>query len=186
MFIPSDLFQEAQIKQDQFPCPLEVLLLSLDRKVQIHVHKQRKLLHPLSCFWSAKGQRNEALTQTVLVIEEQRQGLNKRLTLYSFFSSEHIKCSPGSDKWSTLGSILSPTEWKRRCYFISAGNLDHFSVVCFPCISQHPKLLSWPISKAHPCLILSVSLCWPVAHQFVYYFLEPADTASANFCGNWF
>jgi len=41
---------EAQIKQeDQFPCPLEVLLLSLEAKVQIQVHELKKLLHSLSC-----------------------------------------------------------------------------------------------------------------------------------------
>lgn len=127
MFIPLGLLQKAQIKQEeQFPSPLEVLLLSLEGKVQIHVHKLRKLLHPLSCLWSAKGQRDEVLTQTVPVIKEQRQGLKKSLTLHSFFSSEHIQCSAGSDKWSILGSILSPRKGKRRCYFIRAGNLDCF------------------------------------------------------------
>lgn len=68
MFIPLGLLQKDQIKQeDQFPRPLEVLLLSLEGKVQIHVHKLRKLLHPLSCLWSAEGQRDEVLTPTVTV-----------------------------------------------------------------------------------------------------------------------
>lgn len=66
MFIPLGLLQKEQIKQeDQFPCPPEVPLLSLEGKVQIHLHKLRKLLRPLSCLCSAEGQRDEVLAPAV-------------------------------------------------------------------------------------------------------------------------
>lgn len=79
------------------------------------------------------------------------------------------------DKWSLLGSTVSHTG-NRGWSLTRAGNLDHFLQFCFLCISQHPKLLSWHISKAQPYLILSVSVYKLVIHQFDYSLLEPPDT----------
>lgn len=56
-------------------------------------------------------------------------------------------------------------------------NLGHFLWFVF-LASPSIQNLSWYISRAHPCLILSVSVYRLVVYQSIYSLLEPAETVS--------
>lgn len=175
MFSLLGLLQKTQIKQgDQFPHPQEALLLSLEGKVQMHMHKLRKLLQQLSCLWRTRGQRKEALPQTVPVVIRQGQGSEKLFTLRSFFSSEHTKRAAGSDK-----SWASPCLSQKERLFRKSRQPWSLAVVCF----------SWPspssqnchlrhIFREYPYLNPSASVYRLVVHGVVYSLFEPADIAS--------